>query len=209
MFFAALGRMALPSRTSTDGTASSDDRKPYDVEQIRRQAKQSITKGAVTEDYPLDLKRTHELLNEALATEILCVLRYRHHQIIAKGINFPQVAAEFQEHADSEQEHMMMLAERIDQLGGDPDLNPATVSTRSAAEYGRGTTLADMIKEDLVAERVVIEIYRRLITWFGAADPTTRRMLEHILADEEEHASDLASLLESMGGGGDASTDAE
>lgn len=175
------------------------EKRLYDIEEVRRHAHESVQSGAVTTDYPLDLRRTHELLNEALAAEILCVLRYRHHQVIAKGIDFPAVAAEFAEHADAEQRHMMDLAERIDQLGGNPDLDPATVARRSATEYGKATTLDEMIREDLVAERVVIEIYRRMIGWFGNADPTTRRLLEGILAEEEEHASDLASLLESMG----------
>jgi bacterioferritin len=170
----------------------------YDVNQVRREARQSIEQGAVTKDYPLDLRRTHDLLNEALAAEILCVLRYRHHEVVAKGIDSPQVAAEFAEHAMTEQRHMMELAQRIDQLGGNPDFDPATVGTRSATEYGRATTLKGMIEEDLVAERVVIEIYRRLARWFGNADPTTRRLMESILADEEDHANDLANLLATM-----------
>jgi bacterioferritin len=171
---------------------------PYDVQQVRREARESIQNGPITSDYTLDLGRAYELLNEALATEILCVLRYRHHQVVAKGIDFPQVAAEFSEHAGTEHRHMMAIAERIDQLGGDPDFNPATVTARSASEYGgasNSAVLVDMIREDLVAERVVIEIYRRLVSWFGNEDPTTRRLLEGILADEEDHANDLASLL--------------
>jgi bacterioferritin len=171
---------------------------PYDVQQARREARESIQNGPVTKDYSLDLARTHELLNEALAGEILCVLRYRHHQVIAKGIDFPQVAAEFAEHADDEHRHMMAIAERIDQLGGDPDFNPTTVTARAATEYGKGTLLADLIREDLVAERVAIEIYRRLVSWFGHEDPTTRRLIESILADEEDHANDLASLLSAV-----------
>jgi bacterioferritin len=178
-------------------TAQSEPRanRPYDIEQVRRDAKQSILKGAVTTDYPLDLGRTHELLNEALAAEITCVLRYRHHQVIAKGIDFPQVAEQFEEHANSEQTHMMAIAERIDQLGGNPDFNPATVTARASTEYGKSDVLTQMIEEDLVAERVVIEIYRKLIKWFGSDDPTSRRMLEKILADEEDHANDLSDLL--------------
>lgn len=170
----------------------------YDVERIRQDAKQSIEEGAVTEDYPLDREEVCKLLNEALASEILCVLRYRHHEIIAKGINYPQVAEEFAEHAESEYEHMMALAERIDRLGGDPDFNPATIASRSSTEYGSSgpnVALMQLIKEDLVAERVVIEIYRKLIHFFGNDDPTSRRLMEEILADEEEHASDLADLL--------------
>jgi bacterioferritin len=167
----------------------------FDVEQVRRDARQSILKGAVTADYPLDLPRTYELLNQALAGEILCVLRYRHHQIIAKGIDYPQVAAEFEEHAKDEFLHMMAIAERIDQLGGDPDFNPATVLARASTEYGQSDVLSKMIEEDLVAERVVIEIYRQLIRWFGHDDPTSRRIFEGILADEEDHANDLSDLL--------------
>jgi bacterioferritin len=170
----------------------------YDVNQIRSDARKSIEEGPVTPDYKLDLNQTYKLMNEALASEILCVMRYRHHQVIAKGIDFPQVSAEFAEHAATEFEHMMMIAERIDQLGGDPDFNPATVAARSSTEYGSTgpkVPLDQLIKEDLVAERVVIEIYRKLITHFGTADPTTRRMFEKILEDEEEHANDLADLL--------------
>jgi bacterioferritin len=170
----------------------------YDIDQVRRDAKQSILKGAVTADYPLDLERTYELMNQALAAEILCVLRYRHHQIVAKGIDYPQVADEFAEHADDEQRHMMMIAERIDQLGGDPNFNPATVSARASTEYGESQVLTGMIEEDLVSERVVIEIYRKLIHWFGNGDPTSRRMFEKILADEEDHANDLSNLLAAM-----------
>ncbi|MBV8885059.1 MAG: bacterioferritin [Chroococcidiopsidaceae cyanobacterium CP_BM_RX_35] len=170
----------------------------YDVSQVRQHARQSVEQGPVTEDYALDLEQACYLLNEALAAEILCVLRYRHHQIIAKGIDFPQVAEEFAEHAADEHEHMMMIAERIDQLGGDPDFNPATVVNRSSSEYGSSGTnveLTELIKEDLVAERIVIEIYRKLISYFGNADPTSRRMFEKILEDEEEHANDLSDLL--------------
>lgn len=166
-----------------------------DVNEIRRNASRSLDDGAVTADYPLDKEEACALLNEALASEILCVLRYHHHQIIAKGINYPQVSAEFKEHAEEEMEHVLKLAERIDQLGGDPDMNPATITKRSATQYGSSGDLITLIREDLVAERVAIDVYRRMIAWFGDADPTTRRLLEHILADEEEHATDLADLL--------------
>jgi bacterioferritin len=176
----------------------------FDLAQVRRDAKQSVLKGAVTADYPLDLARTYDLMNQALGAEILCVLRYRHHQIIAKGIDYPQVAAEFAEHADDEQQHMMMIAERIDQLGGDPDFNPATVTKRASTEYGTSDVLALMIEEDLVAERVVIEIYRKIVQWFGNADPTSRRMFEKILADEEDHANDLSDLLATVGSRSDS-----
>ena len=168
---------------------------PYNLAEIRKQAKQFIEKGAVTKDYPLDLEQAYKLLNGALATEIMCVMRYRHHQIIAKGIDRPQVAAEFKEHAEDEEKHMMMLAERINQLGGNPDFNPGTVMQRTATEYGTGTELLKLIEEDLIAERIAIMFYRELIEWFGAGDPTTRRMLEKILKDEEDHADDLSDLL--------------
>lgn len=172
---------------------------PYDIETIKKEARQSLDKGAVTQDYPLDINKACKLLNDALATEIMCVLRYRHHQIIAKGIDSIQVAAEFEEHALEEQNHMLMIAERINQLGGDPDFNPATVAARTATEYGGGSDLVALIKEDLIAERIAISVYRKMIEWFGSADPTTRRMLEVILAEEEEHADDLANLLARQG----------
>lgn len=167
----------------------------YNLEEIKNQARKSITEGALTTDYPLDTHEACQLLNSALATEIMCVLRYRHHQIIAKGIDKPQVAAEFEEHALDEERHMMMIAERINQLGGNPDFNPGTIELRTATEYGTGTDLSTLIQEDLVAERIAIMVYRKLIDWFGSKDPTTRRMLETILQDEEEHADDLSDLL--------------
>jgi bacterioferritin len=169
----------------------------YNLTEIKKKAKQSIECGAVTQDYPLDLDQAYKLLNVALATEIMCVLRYRHHQIIAKGIDRPQVAAEFKEHADDEQRHMMMIAERINQLGGNPDFNPGTVPQRTATEYGSENDLLKLVEEDLIAERIAIMVYRELIEWFGSGDPTTRRMLEEILKDEEDHADDLADLLKS------------
>lgn len=165
------------------------------VEEIRKQAKKSIDDGAVTREYPLDLKLACELLNRALASEIICVLRYRHHQIIAKGIDYIQVAAEFEEHAQEEEKHMLMIAERINQLGGDPDFSLPSVMKNSATEYGSATELLEMVKDDLIAERIAIDIYRKMITWFGDGDPTTRRMLEDILEDEEDHADDLSDLL--------------
>jgi len=175
---------------------STSDNSVYNVQNITLEAKKSIKQGAVTPDYPLDLEQAYQLLNAALATEIMCVMRYRHHQIIASGINKPQVAAEFKEHADDEQKHMMMIAERINQLGGNPDFNPATVMQRTATLYSAGVTdLHKLIEEDLVAERIAIMVYRKLITWFGADDPTTRRMLEEILKDEEDHADDLSELI--------------
>lgn len=174
---------------------NSEYKSEFNIEEIRRNAMTSMNDGALTKDYPLDVEKACQLLNEALATEILCVLRYRHHAIIAKGIHAPRVAEEFKEHAANEDEHVWAIAERIDQLGGDPDFNPATISARTATEYGGGKDLIELIREDLVAERVVIEVYRQMIAWFGHNDPTTRRLLEKILADEEEHANDLADLL--------------
>lgn len=168
----------------------------YNTAEIKKQAQMSVDLGAVTQDYPLDVVEACKMLNDALATEILCVLRYRHHQIIAKGIDYIQVAQEFKEHAESEEKHMLMIAERINQLGGNPDFNPKTIMERTVTEYGTGTSLKDMIKEDLIAERIVITVYRQMIEWFEN-DPTTRRMLEDILKDEEDHANELADLLHS------------
>ncbi len=174
----------------------SEKKLPYNLDEIKKQAEESLEQGAVTKDYPLDINEACKHLNAALATEIMCVLRYRHHQIIAKGIDKPQVVAEFEEHALDEERHMMMIAERINQLGGDPDFNPATVPLRTATEYGHGNNLLALVKEDLIAERIAIMVYRELIQWFGTADPTTRRMLEEILKDEEDHADDLSDLLQ-------------
>ena len=168
----------------------------YDINAITIQAQQSIIDGSVTKDYKLDLTEACKLLNAALATEIMCMLRYKHHQIIAKGIDRPQVAAEFEEHALEEERHMMMIAERINQLGGDPDFNPCTIAQRTVTDYGASKDLFKLIEENLIAERIAIMVYRKLIDWFGAEDPTTRRMLEEILQDEEEHADDLSDLLQ-------------
>ncbi len=176
---------------------NSQTNKVYNLDEIKIQAEKSLNDGSVTPDYPLNIQEACSLLNEALATEIMCVLRYRHHQVIAKGIDRPQVAAEFEEHAISEERHMMLIAERINQLGGNPDFNPGTVMARTSTEYGTGTDLLRLIQEDLIAERIAIMIYRKLIPWFGAKDPTTRRILEEILKDEEDHADDLSDLLNS------------
>lgn len=174
---------------------SGEEKPIYNLDEIIGRAKQSLDNGSVTQDYPLNLEKACELLNNALATEIMCVMRYRHHQIIARGIDRPQVAAEFLEHAQDEERHMMMIAERINQLGGNPDFNPDTITARTATEYGIATDLSEMIEEDLIAERIAIMVYRKMIEWFGAADPTTRRMLEEILKDEEDHADELSDLL--------------
>jgi bacterioferritin len=166
-----------------------------DVEAIRERASRKIEEGAVTESYRGDVQKTISVLNEALATEIVCVLRYQHHYFMATGVHGSSVAAEFKEHADAEREHADRIAERIQQLGGKPDFNPRSLVERSVSQYVEGETLADMIREDLIAERIVIEVYQEMIRFFRDNDPTTRTMIEEILADEEEHASDLADLL--------------
>lgn len=166
-----------------------------DVQEIRQRALQKIEDGAVIENYGLEREKAISVLNEALATEIVCVLRYTHHYFMATGVHGRSVADEFKEHADEEREHADMIGERIQQLGGKPDFNPGTLLQRSVSQYVEGETLADMIREDLVAERVVIEVYQRMIEFFGLKDPTSRRMLEQIKAQEEEHASDLSDML--------------
>ena len=167
-----------------------------DVRELRRRARENMMKGPVTSDYRGDLKQAVDVLNQALATEIVCVLRYKRHYYTARGINKDAVAQEFLEHASEEQQHADQISERITQLGGEPDLNPEGMASRSHSEYKEGSGMIDMIKENLVAERVAIESYREMIRFFGENDPTTRRMLESILAVEEEHANDMADLLE-------------
>jgi bacterioferritin len=169
-----------------------------DIPALRQRAREDIEQGAVTSDYAADPEVVIRLLNEALATEIVCVLRYRRHYFMAKGILSEPVAAEFLEHAQQEQEHADSIAERIVQLGGGPDLNPDTLTKRSHAEYVEVESLSEMIKENLVAERIAIESYRAMINYLGEKDSTTRRMLEQILAVEEEHADDLSSLMQGM-----------
>jgi bacterioferritin len=166
-----------------------------DVADLRRRALDKMEDGPVTRSYQGDVKRTVEILNEALATEIVCVLRYMHHYFMATGVHGTAAREEFKEHADAEREHADMLAERIQQLGGKPDFNPKSLLERSASQYIEGEDLADMIREDLVAERMVIEIYQQMIRYFGTNDPTTRTLLEKLLTDEEEHAADLTDLL--------------
>jgi bacterioferritin len=175
--------------------------KPFltDIKTLRERARQHIQNGAVTEGYSADRETVIKLLNDALATEIVCVLRYRRHYFMAAGINAEGVAAEFLQHSNEEQGHADQLSQRIVQLKGEPNLNPEGLLTRSHAEYVEGETLTDMIKEDLVAERIAIDSYREMITYFGNDDPTSRRMMEGILAVEEEHADDLVTLLEKMG----------
>lgn len=170
-----------------------------DVQTLRKRAREHMEKGAVTPGYAADRDTVIKLLNEALATEIVCVLRYKRHYYMASGIHAQSVAAEFLQHANEEQGHADQLAERIVQLGGEPNLSPEGMLMRSHSEYVEGTSLVDMIKEDLVAERIAIDSYREMINYLGTNDSTSRRMLEGILAVEEEHADDLVSLLEEMG----------
>ena len=176
-------------------------KKPFltDIKTLRKRARQHIEQGAVTEGYLADRKTVVNLLNEALATEIVCVLRYKRHYFMASGIHAESVAAEFLQHANEEQGHADQIAQRIVQLGGAPNFNPEGLLTRSHAEYVEGETLTDMIKEDLVAERIAIDSYRDMINYLGNDDPTTRRMMEGILAMEEEHADDLVNLLSELG----------
>lgn len=165
------------------------------IREIRERARREIESGAVTQDYGLDPKKAVALLNEALATELVCVLRYRFHYFMASGLHSQAVKEEFREHADEEQEHADRIAERIKQLGGKPEMNPAILTERSHSEFREGETLAGMIREDLVAERIAIETYRDMVRFFGEKDPTSRIMMEEILAKEEEHADELADLL--------------
>ncbi len=166
-----------------------------DIAAIRRRARQNIEKGPVTDGYKADVKRVVEVLNEALATEIVCVLRYKRHYFTADGLDAQPVAAEFLQHANEEQQHADAIAQRIVQLGGSPNLNPEGLTARSHSEYDEKTSLIDMIREDLVAERIAIESYAEIARWLGNDDATTRVLMEGILKMEEEHADDLRSLL--------------
>jgi bacterioferritin len=171
--------------------------KPFltDVTTLREKARQHLSEGAITSSYGGDVQRTIAILQTVLATEIVCVLRYTMHSVAATGISSEAVKKEFAEHAREEQEHMMAIAERINQLGGKPDFNPEGLATRSASQYAEGENLVDMIRENLVAERIAVEHYRELVRYFGNDDPTTRVMLEGILGVEEEHANDMHDLL--------------
>ena len=166
-----------------------------DVKTLRARARKNIDKGPVTDAYGADLERVLFVLNQALATELVCVLRYKRHYYTAEGLNAQAAADEFLQHAGEESDHADMIAARIEQLGGDPDFNPDTLSGRSHSQYDSSDELKAMITEDLVAERVAIESYTEIINWLGDGDPTTRRMLEQILAMEEEHAEDMLDLL--------------
>jgi len=182
----------------TDGKKTCDEKSEkfcMDIGQIRKEAAGDIKEGAVTPNYKADTKEIIDMLGEALATEIVCVLRYRKHYYAARGINSEPVADEFLEHSNQELAHADKLAMRIRQLGGDPDLDPTTLMSRSHAHYTEATTLEGMIRENLIEERVAVETYRKMIEFIGAKDPTTRRLLEEILEQEEEHADELSDLL--------------
>jgi bacterioferritin len=175
--------------------------KPFisDIENIRKRAREHIDKGAITDGYKADRKTIVKILNEALATEIVCVMRYKYHYYMAKGIHSQSVKAEFLEHANEEQQHADRIAERITQLEGTPNFSPEGLLSRSHSDYAEGEDIVDMIKEDLIAERIAIDAYREIIDYIGEDDPTTRRMMEEIMAVEEEHAEDMSSLLEQLG----------
>ncbi|HJZ68227.1 MAG TPA: ferritin-like domain-containing protein [Blastocatellia bacterium] len=169
-----------------------------DVKEIRRRARQHIEQGAITEGYKADRKRVIAVLNEVLATELVCVLRYKRHYYMASGIHAEPVAQEFLQHANDEQGHADQVAERITQLQGEPNFNPEGLATRSHSEYVEGGSLVDMIREDLVAERIAVESYSEIVRWLGNDDPTTRSLIEDILKKEEEHADDLVKLLSTL-----------
>ena len=169
-----------------------------DIKTLRARARQHIEKGAVTSGYAADRVNVIKMLNEALATELVCVLRYKRHYFMAAGIHAAPVAAEFLEHATEEMSHADLIAKRIVELRGEPNFSPDGLAARSHAEYVEGDSLTSMIKEDLVAERIAIESYREMIAYLGDQDPTTHRLLEGILASEEEHAEDLSSLLDQI-----------
>jgi len=170
-----------------------------DIEEIRRRALDKMGDGAVTASYKADRVKVIEVLNEVLATETVCTLRYRNHYFTAKGIHSSGVEDEFLEHAKAEQDHADRVAKRITELGGRPNLNPEGLASRSHAQYGEGERLEDMIKEDLIAERIAVATYSEIVRWLGNDDPTTRRMMEELLATEEEHADDMAKLLTRVG----------
>ena len=169
-----------------------------DVQTLRERARQHVEQGAVTEGYNADRTEILRLLNESLATELVCVLRYKRHYFMASGIKASVAAEEFLEHANQEAEHADKLAERIVQLGGEPDFNPDNLTKHSHAQYVAGNSLKEMVLEDLVAERIAIDSYREIIQYIGDKDPTTRRIFEDILAQEEEHADDMADLLQGL-----------
>jgi bacterioferritin len=170
-----------------------------DVKKLRDSARKNMDKGSVTEGYKADVQQVLKVLNDVLATELVCVLRYKRHFYMAQGIASDSVKAEFLQHATEEQQHADWVAERITQLGGEPDFSPTTLASRSHSEYVEGKTLVDMIKEDLVAERIAIQSYSEIIRWLGDGDPTTKILIEQINKVEEEHANDMLDLLTKMG----------
>jgi bacterioferritin len=183
-------------------TTAGSTAKPFlsDVQTLRDRARKNLSEGVVTKTYGGDVKRTIDILQAVLATEIVCVLRYTMHAVTATGISSEAIKAEFAQHAKEEQAHMMAVAERIDQLGGRPNFSPEGLATRSASQYAEGENLVDMIRENLIAERIAVDHYRELIRFFGDDDPTTRVMLEGILSVEEEHATDMNDLLQAHQG---------
>lgn len=188
------------SKLSTHKPAAKPSAFVTDIAAIRARARKHIEDGAITDSHTADREAVIRLLNEALATEIVCVLRYKRHYFMASGLMADAVKSEFLEHANEEQAHADLIAERIVQLGGEPDLNPDVLSKRSHAEYVEGSDLRDMVKEDLVAERIAIDSYREIINFIGDKDTTTKRMMESILAQEEEHADELADMLDGWTG---------
>jgi len=171
--------------------------KPFlsDIQELRRRAREDMNTGPVTAEYGRDVRKAIDILNDALASEIVCVLRYKRHYFMATGLHSEPIAKEFQQHANDEQMHVDQIAMRITQLGGEPNFNPDGLLTRSTSEYKEGHSLIEMIQEDLLAERVVIMWYTEIVRWFGDEDPTSRRLMEELLAKEEEHADDLRDLL--------------
>ncbi|HEX7910307.1 MAG TPA: ferritin-like domain-containing protein [Paraburkholderia sp.] len=184
------------SPAANDTVSESNDSFVMDLRKIREEARKHMSDGPVTQSYRADRAIVLKLLNDALATEIVCTLRYKRHHFMAKGINSEGVAKEFAQHAAEEQEHADRIAERIVQLGGEPDFAPDSLKTRAHSEYKEGTNLTSMISENLVAERIAIDTYREIVRYLGEKDVTTRRLFEEILAVEEEHADDMADLLQ-------------
>ena len=169
-----------------------------DVKELRRRARQHLEQGPVTHGYKADPKKVIAVLNEVLATELVCVLRYKRHYHMASGIHAESVAKEFLQHAKEEELHVDRIAQRITQLQGEPNFDPEGLGARSHSEYVEGDSLAEMIREDLVAERIAVESYTEIIRWLGDDDPTTRNLIEDILKKEEEHADDLSNMLETF-----------
>jgi bacterioferritin len=192
--------MSATKKVAAKPPAKDKHARPFltDVKTLRKRAREHMDDGAVTSNYGADPKQVCNVLNQALATEIVCVLRYKRHYFMAEGIASEAIKDEFLQHANEEQGHADEIAGRIVQLGGAPDLNPEGMASRSHSEYVEGQTLREMIKEDLIAERVAIESYREIVAWLDGQDSTTRKMLEGILAVEEEHAEDMSSLLKGL-----------